>query len=337
MAVPELSIIIPTHNRLDVLPRVLDAVEAQRDAPAAELIVVDDGSADGTREWLGRRAFRLPARVVSQPCRGPAAARNRGIELAAGRILAFLGDDMIPDPGWLAAHHRAHREPGPRAYIGYTDWHPRMRRTRFLRFVNEQGRQFGFGMIEDPADVRFNFFYASNLSLPRALLGNERFDERFPYAAWEDIELGYRLARYRGMRLAYLPAALTAHDHPTSLARFMGRQERAGYAAVLFAQLHPELAPFLGLAGGPPPLRSRLRQRLVEAAGRALELLPVEAERLWESGLQQHYVRGLHRGWREREALVEAARPRPSRRRPGPRSPRRRPWRRTAPRARSSR
>src|SRR6185295_1832811 len=122
---------------------------------------------DGTREWLGRRAFRLPARVVSQSCRGPAAARNRGIELAAGRILAFLGDDMIPDPGWLAAHHRAHDEPGPRAYIGYTDWHPRMRRTRFLRFINEQGRQFGFGMIEDPADVPFNFFYASNLSLPR--------------------------------------------------------------------------------------------------------------------------------------------------------------------------
>ena len=89
---PEISVVIPTHDRLEALHRVVEALETQRDAPACELIIVDDGSSDGTAEWLQRYPFRLPTQVVSQGNRGPAAARNRGIDLAGGRLVAFLGD-----------------------------------------------------------------------------------------------------------------------------------------------------------------------------------------------------------------------------------------------------
>ncbi len=303
---PQASVVIPTHDRLDVLPEVLAALE-QQDADAAfEVVVVDDGSRDGTGAWLAerRRGFARPLTVLAQENRGPAAARNAGVAAAAAPLVAFLGDDTVPSAGWLAAHLEAHRRrrggSRPTAVIGYTGWHPRMRLDPFLRYINEHGLQFGFALIEDPEDVPFNFFYTSNLSLPRDLLLAEPFDEDFPYAAWEDIEAGYRLTRRHGLRIVYEAAAVTAHDHPTDLARFATRQERAGYSAVVFQKLHPELGGFLGVGpGGPPPVPSPAAQRWREALVRALQFFPVSLPRTWEHVMRFHYVVGLHRGWRD--------------------------------------
>jgi glycosyltransferase involved in cell wall biosynthesis len=299
----EFSIVIPTYERMDVLPEVLAAVEDQADAPAFEVVVVDDGSGDGTGEWLRNRTFKVPARIVSQPNQGPAAARNLGVRAARGRRVAFLGDDTVPSAGWLASHARAHRErpeAAVLAVIGYTGWHPRMRLTPFLRYVNEYGLQFGYALIDDPEDVPFNFLYTSNLSLPRSALLDEPFDLGFPYPAWEDIELSYRMKK-KDLRLIYVPEARVAHDHPTDLERFARRQEKAGYCAVVFYQRHPELGPFLGVgAEGPPPPPSARRQRWLEKLARALQYTPLRTPRLWEEILRYHYIQGLHRGWRDR-------------------------------------
>jgi glycosyltransferase involved in cell wall biosynthesis len=299
---PLVTVAIPTHNRLEVLPEVLDALDAQQDAPEFEVLVVDDGSTDGTDEHLAARAARHPLRWFRQENRGPAAARNRAVAEARGSRIAFLGDDTVPAPDWLAAHERAHarREGDPKlAVIGYTGWHRRIRRTPFLDYLNDRGLQFGYALIADRENVPFNFFYTSNLSLRRERLLEEPFDEGFPYPAWEDIEAAWRLTR-RGLRIVYEPAATAAHDHPTDFARFAARQEKAGYCAVVFRQRHPELGDFVGIgAGGPPPLPGRRRQRLLEGLVRALLLLPVSVPRLWEEALRFHYIRGLRRGWRE--------------------------------------
>jgi glycosyltransferase involved in cell wall biosynthesis len=296
------SVVLPTHDRLDVLPEVLDAVEAQRGAPPFEVVVVDDGSTDGTRELLAERRFAVPARVLCQENRGPAVARNAGVSAASGDRVAFLGDDTVPALGWLAAHAAAHERAGggsELAVIGYTRWHRRMRVTPFLRYINEYGLQFGYRLIEDPSNVPFNFFYTSNLSLWRRRLLDEPFDEGFPYAAWEDTELSYRLFA-SGQRLVYEPGAVVEHDHPTTLERFCARQERAGYSAVVFYRRHPELAGFLGLGpAGPPPLPAEGPHRRRERLARALQNLPVRTPRLWEDVLRFHYIAGLRRGWRE--------------------------------------
>ncbi|MEE8524616.1 MAG: glycosyltransferase family 2 protein [Thermoanaerobaculia bacterium] len=299
----DFSVIIPTYNRMDVLPEVLEALENQQDAPHYEIVVVDDGSTDGTGEWLQERTFEVPTRVLSQPNQGPAAARNLGVREACGRLVAFLGDDTVPSAGWLADHARAHRR-RPQVHllaaIGYTGWHPRLRLTPFLRYINDHGLQFGYALIDDPEDVPFNFLYTSNLSLPRAALLDEPFDLGFPYPAWEDIELSYRLKK-KGLRLIYLPKARVAHDHPTDLERFTGRQEKAGYCAVVFYQRHRDLGPFLGLgAEGPPPSPSARRQRWLEKLARALHYTPLRTPRLWEKILRYYYIQGLHRGWRDR-------------------------------------
>jgi glycosyltransferase involved in cell wall biosynthesis len=299
---PALSVVIPTFERLDVLPEVLRALAAQRDAPPFEVVVVDDGSRDGTGAMLAGWSGGPALRVVSQDNLGPARARNAGVAAARGELVAFLGDDTVPEPGWLAAHaaaHAARPERRPLAVLGYTAWHPSMRLTPFLRYINEHGLQFGYALIADPERVPFNFFYTSNISLPRDLLLAEPFDVRFPHAAWEDIELSYRLHHRRGLTMVYEPRARVAHLHPTDFARFTRRQQKAGEAAVVFFRLHPELGPFLGLsAQGPPPLPPGGPQRLREAVVRALQNLPLQTPRLWEETLRHHYIRGLWRGWR---------------------------------------
>ncbi len=308
---PDFSVVIPTYNRMDVLPEVLAALEAQESPPSFEVIVVDDGSSDGTSKWLASQSFQISVNVIRQQNLGPAAARNRGVQVATGGRVAFLGDDTVPSRGWLATHQRAIRslaDANQVAVLGYTGWHVRLRLNPFLSYINEYGLQFGYALIEDPNSVPFNFFYTSNISLPRDLLLREPFDLQFPYAAWEDTELSYRLCK-AGMRLIYEAEATVAHDHPTTVKRFTQRQEKAGYSAVVFYQLHEELGSFLGLAPeGPPPLPSRWRQWRDEWLARTLQPFPIRMPRLWENVLRYHYIRGLHRGWRDRMGPMEETR-----------------------------
>lgn len=303
MSLPDFSIVVPTFERMDVLPEVLAALSSQQTEADFEVVVVDDGSRDATPSFLGSWDPSHPFRVLRQQNRGPASARNAGVAAARGRRLAFLGDDTVPAPSWLETHRRAHEdrpETSPLAVLGYTRWHPRIRQTRFLRYINEEGLQFGYGLIEDPEDVPFNFFYTSNISLPRRLLVEEPLDEGFPYPAWEDTELAYRLTRRLGLRIVYEPGAVTLHDHPTDFDRFSRRQERAGYSAVVFHRLHPELGEFLGIGpDGPPSTPRRLPQRLREFLVRALQPVPVSLPRVWYEALRFHYILGLWRGWRE--------------------------------------
>ncbi len=303
----QLSVVVPTFNRLEVLPEVLAALGEQIDAPPFEVVVVDDGSTDGTAGWLSSCDLSVPLVFETQENRGPAAARNRGVQLASGEVIAFLGDDTVPLPTWLATHWQAQSEPRgderPVAVIGYTGWHPRTGTNPFLRYINEYGLQFGYALIDTPNDVPFNFLYTSNLSIPRRLLVEEPFDEGFPFAAWEDTELSYRLEKRFGLRLVYRSGARVLHDHPTSFERFCERQRRAGYNAVVFYQRHPELGSLVGLSkDGPPPEPPAWKRRLGTALARSLQNLPVNTPSLWEGTLRCHYVRGLHQGWADQLA-----------------------------------
>ncbi len=255
------SIVIPTFNRIEDLRRVVAAVqaEAQLFGAGVEIVVVDDGSRDGTWEWLSARAAESALNAMRQENSGPAAARNRGVEIATGEVVLFLGDDTVPQPGWLVTHLEEHRLAGnaaPVAVLGYTSFPPEID-SPFARFINEYGTQFGYSIIEDPTEVPFNFFYTSNISLPRGILESlGGFREDFPAAAWEDIEFAYR-AVGQGLRLRYQPRARTLHYHRIQPRTFCSRQRTSGLSAAIFAGLHPELGDFLGL----PHVKRRLPLR----------------------------------------------------------------------------
>ena len=246
-----ISVVIPTYNRLAELQKVVTALHDQWCPPHVELevIVVDDGSSDGTESWLQFLSDTTDVHTIRQPNSGPAVARNRGVEAATGDLVCFLGDDTHPQAGWLATHIEEHRLFGENsllAVLGYTSFAPDID-SPFLRFINECGAQFGYLLIEEPSDVPFNFFYTSNISVPRCLLIEAGgFREDFPAAAWEDIEFAYRAVR-NGLRIRYNPRARTVHSHCIQPRTFCSRQRTSGRSARIFAELHPELGDFLGL------------------------------------------------------------------------------------------
>src|SRR5258706_15325521 len=250
MSVPYFSVVIPTHKRLPMLLRVLDALEAQLDAPDFEVIVIDDGSNDETAGVLSeRKAKNYTLTFRSQPNAGPGHARNHGVSLATGRYILFIGDDTVPEPRFLAEHARVHRDANDdpfMACLGYTGWPPGERVTAFMDYINDYGLQFGYKLIRNGEIVPFNFFYTSNISLDRELLGSEPFDTTFPAAAWEDIELAYRLDE-RGLKIRYNARAVTRHYHQMTIDSFAKRQYTVGKSGAIFYRKHPNLGHFLGV------------------------------------------------------------------------------------------
>ena len=117
-AAPELTVVITTRNRSALLRQCLESLDSQT-APDAEfeVIVVDDGSSDGTQQMLATLKTRFRLTVVKQPPTGSSAGRNAGAARASGRLLLFLDDDEIADPGLVAAHFEAHRSHGGRSVV----------------------------------------------------------------------------------------------------------------------------------------------------------------------------------------------------------------------------
>jgi GT2 family glycosyltransferase len=254
------SVIITTYKRWDILELTLQALTHQ-DWKDFEVIVVDDGSNDGTFEhvqkWQVQHAGELELKVFTQENTGQGIARNNGMVHAQGELVLFIGDDIIADPDFISQHVSRHRAVGmPCAVVGYTEWdHAGMRVTPLLAYANEAGHQFGYRYMKDAEDVPYTCFYTSNVSVPRHILGTEPFDPTFRTYGWEDIDVGYRLAK-RGVRLIFNRMARARHRHPMDLADFYRRQVKVGNAIAALYGLHPELTDDQPLM--PPPSRSHI-------------------------------------------------------------------------------
>ena len=291
------SVVIPTYNRLDMLLRVLDALDAQVGAPPFEVIVIDDGSKDDTARVVSQRKGIL---FRSQPNGGPGRARNHGVTLATGKIVVFIGDDTVPEPAFLAEHARVHQAANDHpmvAALGYTGWPRGERVTAFMDYINDYGLQFGYKLIQDGAVVPFNFFYTSNISIDRGVLAAHPFDTTFPAAAWEDIELAYRLEA-KGLKIHYNARAVTRHYHPMDVDSFARRQYTVGKSGAIFFQKHPELGHFLGVyelqtrALADEKQLSSLRRKA--RLGETLRLFA--RSKVFETLMREHYLRGLKDG-----------------------------------------
>ena len=109
---PELSVVVATRNRAALLPRLVQALEAQKGAPAFELVLVDDGSTDDTAATIERLARGSSLCIRAERLGrsgGPAAARNAGWRAAHSPLIGFTDDDCVPQPGWLAGLARGLR------------------------------------------------------------------------------------------------------------------------------------------------------------------------------------------------------------------------------------
>jgi glycosyltransferase involved in cell wall biosynthesis len=234
---PQLSIIIPTYNRKEVLLKALEGYRHQTAlSEILEILVVDDGSTDGTEAAVAgySRTWQIPIRYLAKQNAGQAAARNTGIRAASGSILLFTDDDIIPRPTLVAEHLVWHQKyPADNfSILGKVIWSPELHPTPFMEWLAFGGALFGYGLLAPGQDAGFSYLYTCNLSVKRDfLMKYGLFDETFRGYGYEDLELGSRLAR-KDFRIIYNDAAIGEHYKRMTYADARRREESICVAAL---------------------------------------------------------------------------------------------------------
>ncbi|MFN7974529.1 MAG: glycosyltransferase [Acidobacteriota bacterium] len=194
-----------------------------------ELIVVDDGSSDDTASVASRHG----ARVLTQPNRGPAAARNLGAGHARGDILVFLDADCRPAPGWLPALVAPLREGAFDAVKGAYLTEQASAVARLCQIEFEE--RYGLLSARPATDFVDSFSMAVRRSVFVEVGG---FDETFRVADNEDVDLSYRLAS-RGHRIAFAPRAAVYHRHPDTLGKYLRLKVSRGFHRMRVYERYP--------------------------------------------------------------------------------------------------
>ncbi len=222
------TVVIPAYNAAATLPACLGALRSQT-LPADEIIVVDDGSIDDTAEV----ARRMGAAVSRQEHRGPAAARNVGIQLARGDIVLFTDADCEPVPDWLEQMVRPLADPGVAGVKGVY----RTRQTQVVARLAQCEFAERYELLARQPAIDFVDTYAAAFRTS-ALRHIGGFDPRFTRANNEDSDLSYRLAE-AGNRMVFNSRAAVYHRHPATWSRYLRLKVTRGYWRMMVYRLHP--------------------------------------------------------------------------------------------------
>jgi len=277
---PEISVVIATFDRAHLLDACLGSFADQTLDPARfEIVVVDDGSTDGTGEVIQTWRHRLPIVGDSIAHGGRSLAKNHGIVLASAPIVLLFDDDDRAAPDLLAVHLRAHREhPDERtAILGHTDWAPELDVTDVMRHATEVGmRLFAYPTLTPHQIGDWKLFWEGRISAKRSLLVDVGMhDTSLAYSI--DIEMAWRIARDGGLTVVYEPEARSVMARPIDLDGLLIRCREKGRAAWRLWRLHaadPDADAALGAYGSVqrwsewPDLRGRIepwREELAES------------------------------------------------------------------------
>ena len=247
----DLSIVIPTRNRLPALHRVMSALNAQKLPDGRfEVIVTVDGPADREQAALTDLTSGLRCTFVEGAPDGPAAARNRALPVVRAPLVLFLNDDVVPAPTLVAEHLSAHRTTvRPAMVLGSAPWaiaHP----DRVLdRLVRESSIVFFFDQMAGPRacdpsrDWGFRHAWTLNLSLPTdALRAAGGFATSLRFPVYEDVEMAHRVIVATGMPVLFRPAAVVTHEHRYEVPHLTRREALLGHQAFHLARINPKCA-----------------------------------------------------------------------------------------------
>lgn len=225
----KLSVIIPTYNRKESLRITLDGLKRQNfPFDDFEVVVVSDGSTDGTDAMLAEYAAAAPylLRAVSQENGGPSRARNRGIREAQYDVVVFLDDDVEPTPEFLSRHAAHHRQDEKIAVVGPMSPDPARAAQEPVWIAWEHAKlqeiytmfRPGGEYADGPAGPMH--FYTGNASVRREwLLATNGFDEN--YTRQEDVELAVRMQRTCGVAFRFDFAADGLHRPQRTFASWL--------------------------------------------------------------------------------------------------------------------
>lgn len=249
------SVVIPTYNRKPILEKCLRSLEQQvlnpeltaAATPRAnliaspnliegyEVVVVDDGSTDGTVDWLQTSPDFSHVRLLRQEHQGPSAARNLGVQQAQGDTIIFIDSDLVVTPSFLQSHAevlaRGFEQAGHDKLFTYGAV------VNTANFTDPTSEPYKI------TDFSAAFFATGNVAIARHwLLTAGLFDTRFQLYGWEDLELGVRLKKL-GLKLIKCPQAVGYHWHPAfsldQIPKLIDQEIQRGRMGVLFYQKHP--------------------------------------------------------------------------------------------------
>ena len=214
------SVVVPIYNAIRTLPSCLTAIE-RLDPKPLETLLVDNGSTDGTLALLcdfARGHGSLDVKVLEEPRRGAAAARNAGFQAAKCDVIAFIDSDCAPEPAWLSYLVEPFSDPRVGAVAGRVVAAPAASTTELfsalytLQLPDRPTRSTEWTPWEGG-------YVTANFAIRRSLLMElNGIDEASVggTAAGSDYELCARIYAF-GADIAYVPEARVAHHHRITL------------------------------------------------------------------------------------------------------------------------
>ena len=251
-----IDIIIPVHNRVAALIDTLKSLNTQSvlSEVTPRLIIIDDGSIENIGNAVKAITSQfanpwLPPIILNQPHKGAATARNLGLQAATADIILFLGADIMLRPDTLQHHIEFHlQHPAKEAgALGFVMWNPALKPNPFMEWMVHGGPQNDFDALLGKTQADPNhFFYASHLSLKRAMVSRLSFDEQFSTYGWEDLDFGRQLAA-QGFSLYLLHRAIGYHNHVYNLNTIKQRQLATGASFALYSHKYAPLRQSINL------------------------------------------------------------------------------------------
>ena len=236
-----ISVVIPTYNRLPILRKCLNALENQffiDDVHDYEIVIVDDGSTDGTSDWLRNNIQIFPhLRLLEQSHGGPAIGRNFGVENSKGDLIIFIDSDLVVNKFFLSNHVDslilAWKKLGNKKCFTYGSV------INTSNFNNPTSEPFKL------QDLSWAYFATGNVAIDKKVLEiSGLFDTSFQLYGWEDLELGERL-RNMGVKLIKCPKAIGYHWHPAlaldQIPHLIRIEKERSKMGLVFYRKHPTL------------------------------------------------------------------------------------------------
>ena len=234
------SIVIPTYNRKPILKKCLKALENQNldeNISNYEVIVVDDGSTDGTTSWIRNNNKALSHVVLyEQKHGGPALGRNLGVIKSKYEIIIFIDSDLIVLEDFIACHVNRL----------LSSWNKNNKKCftygsviNTSNFINPESEMYKL------TDFSLAYFATGNVAIAKELLLNVGlFDSSFSLYGWEDLELGERLKKI-GTKLIKCPEAVGFHWHPPfdcgQIESLISQEKERARRALIFYKKHSNL------------------------------------------------------------------------------------------------
>ena len=225
----DVSVIVPTYNSKNRLGECLGAILKQ-DFKNFEVIVVNDGSTDGTEQLA--KTFNV--KVFSKINQGPAIARNFGAQKSAGKILVFIDDDCIAEKNWLKEMIKPFQDP---KVVGVQGTY-KSQQKELCAIFEQIEIEDRYDKIQKAKNLDWTGSYSAAFRRS-VFFETQGYDESFPTASGEDTELSFKLVK-AGHKLAFNKHAIVYHKHETKWLNYFRKKFFRAYWRVLLYRKHTD-------------------------------------------------------------------------------------------------